>query len=276
MQAFIRDFCRYFSRRENTADAELIEWSNIAFAEIERIHHKFSFHDPLSELSCINHALLKQPNIFHNISKELTELIQFSINLSRQTNGLYDLTVAKDLVIGNQLPNHLSLDHEAKYGRSDSLEIKGLTLKTALPTCIDLGGIAKGFAVDRALSLLPCDLNITINAGGDLMMNVWENKYVEIKYGRGNSTAKKFKMKNKALATTGNYFDGRMSAIVHPFNNKLLSFGGSISVFSSSTMIADALTKAILLVPKCEIKPLLTCFEAQAIRINRFGFSKAL
>jgi thiamine biosynthesis lipoprotein ApbE len=92
--------------------------------------------------------------------------------------------------------------------------------------------------------------------------------------GKKTSAKKRVIMRDAALATSGNYHQGNQSAFINPITNQQHKFKGSISVFAPSVMIADALTKVVLLTPKHSIKSILKCFDAQAIKINRFGFSK--
>lgn len=269
-------------------DSVLVNLSETLFDEIERIHDLMSFHDESSELSQFNkQALNLAPGetLTIELSNDLHQVLSFALELHKFTRGNYDIAIAPSLVISGQLPNHLSLNvdnsnesHNSKnvlnFGNSFNLlcNKRGITINK--PLCIDLGGIAKGYAVDCALSKVPENIDCCINAGGDLAMSHWKNKRINLKYGKRNSALREVKMQNSALATTANYHRGDQSGIVKPLTGKQVRFKGSMSVFSSRAMISDALTKAMILSSKAQKRKIARYYNAQAIKINRLGFVK--
>lgn|GEM_PF-749978 len=264
---------------------ELISLSEELFVEIERIHHLLSFHNEASELSSLNRQALDLTHTENgkvlslNVSKDLNAVLSFALQLNKFTHGLYDISIAPSLILDEQLPNHLSLkliDSKCTltFGNSANILCKNNKVTIDKPLCIDLGGIAKGYAVDRALSKVPKTIYCRINAGGDLAINQWKNEEVALKYSKSNSSLRTVKMQNKALATTGNYHRNNKSAIVQPFTGKPVKFSGSMSVFSSQVMMSDALTKAMILSSRSQKRKIAKYFNAQAIKINRLGFVK--
>ena len=130
------------------------------FQEIDALDDQMSNYKLDSELSSINreaagHAVMVEPRLF--------SLIQDSLEYSRQSDGAFDITVgplmkAWGFFRGQErLPSkselaetlkrigyqHVKLDASARTIRFDALGIE-----------FDLGGIAKGYAVDRAVDIL--------------------------------------------------------------------------------------------------------------------------
>lgn len=273
--------------RGEVADDELIALSEVIFNEIERVHHTLSFHSETSELSSLNRQALSLANRFDPnnqtlsiaISKDLNRVLSFALELNQFTRGLYDVTVAPSLILNEQLPNHLSLNVTSQnctvaFGNSSNMSCKESVVHIDKPLCIDLGGIAKGYAVDCALSKVPEHIYCRINAGGDLAINQWKNEEVALKYNKRSTALRSVKMQNSALATTGNYHRGNRSAIVQPATGKHVKFKGSMSVFSSQAMLSDALTKAMILSSRSQKRKMAKYYNAQAIKINRLGFVK--
>ena len=261
-------------------EKDLVHWSNIAFNEIERIHHALSFHAPESDISVLNRALLTEPQSAHNLTNDLSVILAFAHALFKSTQGYYDLSVASKLVNDKHLPDHLflanSFEHNQPLGTFADVLISNNQISSKRPIIIDLGGVAKGYAVDQAIALLPEDICGSINAGGDMRVIDWQNKKVEIKYGKRFSALKKLQMANTALATSASYYNEGGSQYFNPIANHYVKIKGSMSVFSEKAMHADALTKVALLVERQQAKQILKDYNATAISINRFGFSRQL
>ena len=130
------------------------------FEEIDRLDAQMSNYRPESELSNINREAAKHPVI---VEPKLFALIQDSLRLSAETNGAFDITVGPLLKAWGffrgqgRLPSraelasvmkrvgyrHVRLDAARHEIRFDAPEIE-----------LDLGAIAKGYALDRAEDVL--------------------------------------------------------------------------------------------------------------------------
>lgn len=272
------------SHSEAEQELDLVDYSNLVFEEVARIHDLMGFHNTNSELSKLNRHLLTQPEECFTLSEDMTNVLSFALRLFKDTNGIYDISVVPQLIQQGLLPKHLPLSLNAKAPHKNSVDsplgsckdlvLVGNTIKSSAPLCIDLGGIAKGYAVDCAVKKLPKTIEFTLNAGGDLYQSNWQHQKVDIKYGKRIRALKKVNMLNRALATSGNYLRGTASAIINPFSGEPYSLKGSISVFSDQVMISDALTKAVALMRKSQVSALLTRYNAQAIKINFMGLSR--
>ena len=155
------------------SEKALIHWSNMAFDEIERIHQTLSFHQLDSELSALNIALITAPNAQFTMSADLQNVVTFAQQVFEQSNGYYDISIAAPLVASKHLPAHLFADKavllEQQFGCFADVNLEGNLISSAKPIFFDLGGIAKGYAVDQAISLLPKSISklLVINVIGD-------------------------------------------------------------------------------------------------------------
>jgi FAD:protein FMN transferase len=137
-------------------------------AEFERLEQACSRFRPDSELSQLNRAGRL------DAGPDLVRVVRAALEARERTGGLFDPTVSNALV-------------EAGYDRSfDLLAQDGAAAGTSPRPCggavavregrielgpgvaLDLGGIAKGDAVDRAADLLGGSGPCLVNAGGDL------------------------------------------------------------------------------------------------------------
>ena len=246
----------------------LIDISECVFSEIQRIENLMSFHDPDSELSYINREAY---NHSCSISKDMKEVLVAALHLSKVTNGIYDISIAPTLVRNGILPDQ-SIDVDDQANWQDISIVKGkISFKRKL--LIDLGGIAKGYAVDRALCMVENQVkNITVNAGGDLRIKEWSGESVGIKASdtKGFNSLIFVPMHQAALATSSNYYiDVNKSAMIDPFTKKELKDKKSISVFAPNCMLADALTKVAFL--DITLIPIFKPLGVKAISIDESG-----
>jgi thiamine biosynthesis lipoprotein len=138
----------------------LAEVTNEVFDEIDRLDEQMSNYQPQSELSQINREAAGRDVV---VEPKLFQLLEDSIRYSRETGGAFDLTVGPlmkhwGFFRGHgRLPSqgeiaqvlkrigwrHLKLDAVRRTIRFDESGVE-----------LDLGGIAKGYAVDRAVEIL--------------------------------------------------------------------------------------------------------------------------
>lgn len=227
------------------SESALLNLSSKAFNIISEVESKMSYFCSSSELSYINKNAHKKSC---KISTELHRVLKYGLDLSHKTDGIFDFTVAGKLIEKNILPSFgYSFDRNATY---KNVELTNKQVYFNCPLIIDLGGIAKGFAVDKVFEEMDQDLDLTINAGGDLRMNHWKNSFAQIRLPNSpTSHAKQVPMKNSALATSATYFNNRDTRILSPHmeNSQSIYQNESVSVFSTTCMEADALTKIISL-----------------------------
>ncbi|MDO8312840.1 MAG: FAD:protein FMN transferase [Sideroxyarcus sp.] len=141
--------------------------------EMHRIDRMMSPHKADSELSLINHAAGSGPI---TVSSEMFHLLARAAHFSQLSGGAFDITYA---AVGRLFdyrlhtrPNQAELDKArlaVGYGNV-LLDAKNMTVQFSRPdVCIDLGGFAKGHAVDNATKILH-EFEIAhanVSAGGD-------------------------------------------------------------------------------------------------------------
>src|SRR5438445_9955130 len=150
---------------EVTADRE--DAIEAAFSAVERAHRLMSAHEPDSDVSRINRFAHIRPVEVHDWT---ARVIRRALFWSKRSEGAFDVVRAGKMTLERGLlPRHA--DQPSSHASHWTwLEIQGASLRLRSPGCIDLGGIAKGFAVDRAVDVLGkagCERGL-VNAGGDL------------------------------------------------------------------------------------------------------------
>jgi hypothetical protein len=142
-----------------------------AFVAIGTVHRLMSFHDEESDVSRLNRGAYETAIRVHPWTFEVLEI---ALDLHGQSNGMFDIRIAPALQKLGLLPYHggdLAWDAPLTSGHGEIELLAGQCVRFRdRATRIDLGGIAKGFAVDRAIGALrnhgmPSGL---VNAGGDL------------------------------------------------------------------------------------------------------------
>lgn len=138
------------------------------FGTVARIHALMSFHEPASEVSRLNREAARQPV---TVSAETRAVLQLAREIAEATDGRFDVTVAPRLVEWGLLPAPAGApppDPRADWRDVELLEDSRVRFRR--PLWLDLGGIAKGWAVDAALAAmaLPPQAGVVVNAGGDL------------------------------------------------------------------------------------------------------------
>ena len=203
------------------------EAANKAFIEIQNLENKLSVFKNDSEIS-----LLNRNGQISNPSPELTAIIKESIRAGDLSAGAFDITLAPVINLwgfGPKEKTSVRASERQSVKKTDNIEIpEEKEIKEALKLVnyknivideknnsiyfkkkgmeINLGGIAKGYAVDKAVEVLKRE-NIKkaiVNAGGNLFAygTTWR---VGIKNPRKEGIFKTVCVKNKAIATSGDY-----------------------------------------------------------------------
>ncbi len=251
---------------------EHLNWAiHRAFKAVERVHHLMSFHNETSDVSRINRLAFKEPVSIHPSTYEVLKTAQ---EIFAKTNGLFDCTIAPLLVRWKYLPRFSRNNPSGNFLDVQLLPQHQVKFKKSV--MIDLGGIAKGFAVDQAVKELRKQgvSYGSVNAGGDLRIfgNRKQSIYVRDIQNPGKILRLGF-ARQIAFATSAHYFSQKqwrgkqVSAIVNPKDHSPCLTPESISVFAPSCMIADALTKAVMLEGNPEAA-FLKKFSARAILLK--------
>lgn len=145
-------------------DAALDAALAAGFAAIERAQALWSFQSPVSELSRLNQAGGEAVTQ----SRETIRLLWLARALTRLSDGLFNCTVGGALVAQGVLPDHGG-PPSLPMGVAGDIELNGMQARLRRPVRLTLDGIAKGFAIDLAVSAMRrCVRAGWVNAGGDL------------------------------------------------------------------------------------------------------------
>ena len=229
--------------------------------EMHRIDHAMSPYKKMSELSLVNNKAGAEPVV---ITNELFELLSESQKISELSDGAFDITYAS---VGYQYdyrkqerPDKASIERALKAidYRAIVLERAKSTVRFSHPDVkIDLGGIAKGYAVKKCLELLQAAgiKHSLVSAGGDTGLlgdrrgRPW---YVGIKHPRAaDKTAVKLPLSNESISTSGDYEryfieEGvRYHHIINPKTGDSARKVVSVSIIGKDATYVDALSTTV-------------------------------
>jgi len=246
---------------------------SLAFAAIEKVQSLMSFHDQQSELSKINHEAHLRTIA---IDPWTCQIIRIAQDIRQHSGGLFNCGIGHRLVEAKLLPGNIDRAHHEFGGIEDLQFVSQECVISSLPLCLDLGGIAKGFAVDMAVNTLKCNgiHSGSVNAGGDMRIFGNEAQTIHIRNPKVPSNVIEIgSLMNGAIATSGLYFSNRdeqQSYIINPIASKDVDahqvFSESFSIVANECVYADALTK-VLILSKQQNHPCFKRYQAQAIQI---------
>ena len=245
---------------EGRAAAEAAEE---ALEEMHRIESVMSAWKEESELSRLNAASGGAPR---ELSDELFDVVDRSFRFSRITGGAFDPTTAPLVDLwgfrGGEpaLPGDAALDSAlALVGSSRIvLDREEQTIALLPGMRLDLGGIAKGYAVDRAAEILRGRgaQSALVNIGGNMYAigappgrDAWT---IGIRDPRGgDGVAGTLLLRNEAVATSGDYenfveIDGRRYGhIIDPRSGRPAAGVLAVTVVARTAIAADALSTGL-------------------------------
>jgi thiamine biosynthesis lipoprotein len=249
------------------SDAALAErCSAQVFGEMERIDARMSSYKASSELSRINANAASQDV---ELSAELQHLISRSIHFSEISHGAFDITYASvgyrydyrkrqqpgDQWLAQKLP---AIDYRHIQLNDGKIHFGNAAVR------IDLGGIAKGYAVDHAVDLLrQCGITrAMVSAGGDSRIigdhdgRPW---IIGIRHPRDpQGIALRLPLADTAVSTSGDYeryfIDNgeRIHHIINPKTGRSASASWSATVIGPDAMTTDALSTTIFVLGAVE------------------------
>lgn len=236
-----------------------------AFAEMRRIEELMSSHVEQSDVWRISHG----PGPI-KVSEETAAVLQEGLQIARQSHGAFDMTLGRLIRLWGietdtpHLPTAAELQDALKGVGPGALGLQGRQVsKTEPQLMVDLGGIAKGYAIDRAIDLL-AQAGIhqaSVNAGGDIRLlgrhgdRPWK---IGIQHPRQpEQLLTTLELESRAVVTSGDYErfferDGvRYHHLFDPQTGRPARKCQSVTVVTDRAMVADALaTAAFVLGPR--------------------------
>jgi thiamine biosynthesis lipoprotein len=253
--------------------ADAMQAIDRAFAAVARVHALMSYHDPLSELSHLNRmAWLRAVPV----SAETWRVLTAALRLSEASDGLFDITVAPALERAGFLPRPADQLPASSHGSWRDIELlPDRRVRFARRLRLDLGGIAKGFAVDLAIMQLQSVgvRRACVNAGGDLRALGAPLHILHLRHPRHPAQALPLMATHAAAATSAGYFQNRQWAgrlrcpIVHPGTQMPCDARRSVTVLADECLVADALTKVLYTDPERGSR-LLDQYRARAVILD--------
>jgi thiamine biosynthesis lipoprotein len=222
-----------------------------AFAAVRVIEERLHPCHPGSDLRRINDTPPHEPQAVHPSTWEILTLAK---QVSRLTDGVFDPC----------LPS--------RPGTFADVELApGFSVICHAPVALDLGGIAKGYAIDCAIAALReqrCTAGL-VNAGGDLRV-FGRTESILIRCADGRS--QRLEVQDAAVAVTdldalsrpsehqGYYIRG-LTGEPRPHHRRAV-------VLAREAATADALTKCVLLCPKRTTDEALRALGAQHLAVS--------
>lgn len=226
-------FIRISASAENRA---LLERAiTAAFAQIEAIESRMSLFRPDSDLSRINRS--SAPVTVH---PHTLRVLRLACRLAERSNHRFNPTVGGALVARGRLPNHDQGDY-IPIGCAHDIRLTDQRVERLRPVYLTLDGIAKGWAVDRAIAMLRAHgiRSATVNAGGD-----WRciGRTEAITQAHPQGTLQLGHLTNGACATSAAGLDPmRFPALLMTPHDPVVA--GEWTVIAPMAWQADALTK---------------------------------
>jgi FAD:protein FMN transferase len=219
------------------------------FDRIAHIHRRMSFQDGASDVSRLNRDAHREPV---EVDADTYEVLRLAADISMHSDGVFDITVSPALSMDSRLGSPRGFPPPDTRARWSDIELlPQCSVRFARPLCIDLSGIAKGYAVDQAMGLLGDygPLQACVNAGGDLGHLGAEAIQVRLDVPLEARTMLPIvEIRNGCLASSGPRTD------VTPFSEREFVDGAArrivsprfVSVLASTCAVADALTKVVM------------------------------
>lgn len=223
-----------------------------AFAAIARVQAKMSAHDPTSDLARIAREGLDG---LVGVDPWTFEILVATRELFFESMGAIDPAVGGRLAQLGFLPPIAGLPTPDPRADFSDVVLKDGKVGLYRPLRLDLGGLAKGFAVDRAVEVLRAAgiADGIVNAGGDL--RTWGRpRVVGIRHpAQPHAVALALEISDGALATSGTYWhrrqtpDGEATPLIRPWDRRSHRALESATALATTAFEADALAKILLL-----------------------------
>jgi thiamine biosynthesis lipoprotein len=248
-------------------EAKLVRGIEAAFDAVGQVHRLMSFHDPKSDVSRMNRDAFAKGVTVHPWT---WEVMNASRNLARESGGAFDVTVVPLLARRNCLADPSCAAVRAA-GWRDIFPRRNFEIFFRRRVIVDLGGIAKGFAVDRAVDVLKQNgaASGIVNAGGDIRVFGSTSRKVHLRNPKSPAQFSAIlRVRNRAIATSATYF--APGALIDGQTRRSLTSSISVTVAARDCMTADALTKVVFALRE-KAAGLLAHYHADALLLERNG-----
>jgi FAD:protein FMN transferase len=222
---------------------------------------------PPSDVLRINGAAGRQAV---KVADETLEVIAKALDMSRRSEGAFDITYAVmrglwkfDQDLEKKIPPAAEIARRRRLiaWRDVIVDQTAKTVKLRRPGMrLGLGGIAKGYAVDRAAAILRGQglVDFMVQAGGDLYVSGQKGPSswmvgVRDPRGQARDVIAKMPIKDHAFSTAGDYerafvLDGkRYHHIIDPKTGYPATASRGVTILAPNAFLADALDDAVFI-----------------------------
>lgn len=247
---------------QNRKVEELEHAMQSAFGRIQEIEHITNNYSDSSHISIINREAGDKEIVIDSV---MHELILASDRINKLSDGAFDITTESVKRLWNfsndnpRIPGDSLLKWQLQWIGMEHIRLEDRRIKFASPEVkIDLGAIAKGYAIDQAINVLLENgiKDAMVNGGGDLRTICSEltagQRNILIRHPRNSERLfASFKMDDGSVATSGDYeryffYDSvRYHHILDPATGYPAQKCVSVTIKARTATEADGLATAV-------------------------------
>jgi thiamine biosynthesis lipoprotein len=244
-----------------------------AFASIAEIHALMSFHEFDSDISRLNREGSIAPVVVH---RHTANVIRTALEISAASAGIFDITIAPTLVEWGLLPAPSGAPAADPRATWRDIEFVDATrIRFRRPLWIDLGGIAKGYAVDTAIEQMNLDDTVQrhVNAGGDVRVAGPKSEQILLQVpGHAANEVPMIELSSGCIASSSRIQNPQSpqerQPHVHGIERCAAGTDRFVSVLAETCIVADALTKVAIAAGPAAADT-LKAFRAQALLFDQ-------
>jgi thiamine biosynthesis lipoprotein len=236
------------------------------FAEMKRLDEEMTTWTDTSEVSKINAAAGTHKPV--KVGDETYEVIERAQDISKKSGGVFDISVGAfkglwkfDEDMDGTLPAQAEVKKRLKLiGYKDIVldKKKHTVYLRRKGMSITLGGIAKGYAVDKCVALLKAQgfTDFMLQAGGDMYISGKKGNepwVVGIRDPRGQDLFAGMPIENHSFSTSGDYERGfvkegiRYHHILDPRTGQPARLSRSVTIRAKDAYTADSWSKVMFI-----------------------------
>lgn len=263
-----------------------------ALLEYHRLYNIYESYDGLRNLKTVNDQAGIGPV---PVDERILSLLQFAQTAWTETGGRVNAAMGSVLALWHDareqvledpdraaLPDRSALEEAALHTDLSALELDleaGTAFLTDPDMALDVGALAKGYAVEQVAAAAPD--HFLISVGGNVCATgpkpdgtPWT---VAVENPDGGDFLKLLYTENRSVVTSGDYqryfeLDGvRYHHIIDPDTLEPAAYWRSVTVVAESSAAADCLSTALFTLPQAEGQRLLDQWGAEALWIGRDG-----
>lgn len=230
-------------------EAAFLRATDLAFTDVAEVHRLMSFHEPGSDVRRLARA---PAGAVLTVGAHTWQVLRLALEMEVRSGGVFNAAVAPTLVANGLLPMPDAAQTPIACSLAEGIELLGdKRLRVLSPVWVDLGGIAKGYAVDCAVLRLQASgiASGLVNAGGDMRAFGPHAQPVRLRFAAGLKTIASLTDAALAASCNADNINAAGSPHVDPRSRRAVRSPHSIAVQAPSAAVADALTKVALLCP---------------------------